>query len=219
MIPKRKAIKQELVKYLSKNGPTKTREIYDALAKSFSLSSSDLNRKTRDGKSYWEKEVRYAKWSLVREGIIKEPKESGRGIWELVEDEDLSPLICESPAELELAASELGPLRSAPEGQKKPKRIPGSSEAFARDAKVVAWVLQQAEGSCEVCDQKSPFKKDDGSPYLEVHHIKQLADKGSDTVQNAIAACPNCHRELHHGINRDVIKSQVYKKVGRLEFE
>ena len=42
-----------------------------------------------------------------------------------------------------------------------------------------------------------PFLKINGARYLEVHHLKRLADGGSDTIENAVAVCPNCHRELH----------------------
>ena len=37
----------------------------------------------------------------------------------------------------------------------------------------------------------------DGTHYLEVHHIDQLAKGGADTVENAVALCPNCHRKMH----------------------
>jgi len=46
---------------------------------------------------------------------------------------------------------------------------------------------------------EAPFKKTDGDPYLEVHHIKQLAKGGPDTAMNAVALCPNCHKEAHYG--------------------
>ncbi len=42
------------------------------------------------------------------------------------------------------------------------------------------------------------FEREDGSP-LEVHHVIRLADGGSDTINNSVALCPNCHRELHFG--------------------
>jgi 5-methylcytosine-specific restriction protein A len=32
-----------------------------------------------------------------------------------------------------------------------------------------------------------------------VHHLIRLADGGDDTVDNAVAACPNCHRQRHFG--------------------
>ncbi|MBW9106418.1 HNH endonuclease [Paraburkholderia phenoliruptrix] len=30
---------------------------------------------------------------------------------------------------------------------------------------------------------------------LDVHHRTDLADRGEDTGENAIASCPNCHHE------------------------
>jgi 5-methylcytosine-specific restriction protein A len=72
--------------------------------------------------------------------------------------------------------------------------------AYLRNADVVAEVLRRAKGVCERCKKTAPFlRKSDGSPYLEVHHLRQLANGGEDTVENAIALCPNCHRELHCG--------------------
>jgi hypothetical protein len=39
-----------------------------------------------------------------------------------------------------------------------------------------AWVLATAKGFCEACANQAPFFADDGSPFLEVHHVKMLAD-------------------------------------------
>lgn len=65
---------------------------------------------------------------------------------------------------------------------------------------MVAEVLYRANGHCENCKSAAPFLRDlDNSPYLEVHHKKTLADGGDDTVENAIALCPNCHRKAHYG--------------------
>ncbi len=83
-----------------------------------------------------------------------------------------------------------------------PKKITVISTAFQRNPYVVLAVLERAGGVCESCKQPAPFlKAKDGSPYLEVHHIIQLALNGEDTVENAIALCPNCHREMHFGKN------------------
>lgn len=74
------------------------------------------------------------------------------------------------------------------------------TRVFQRNPDVIAEVLTRAKGICEKCEKDAPFKRSsDGTPYLEVHHIKRLADGGEDTVENAIAVCPNCHRELHFG--------------------
>jgi len=70
---------------------------------------------------------------------------------------------------------------------------------FKRNPDVAAEVLERAKGSCEKCSKPAPFnRRSDGTPYLEVHHTKPLAAGGQDTVQNAIALCPNCHRQVHY---------------------
>jgi predicted HNH restriction endonuclease len=81
-----------------------------------------------------------------------------------------------------------------------PNTYETTTKVFQRNPDVIAEVLIRANGICEKCGKDAPFKrKSDGTPYLEVHHINRLADGGEDTVENAIAVCPNCHRELHFG--------------------
>lgn len=109
--------------------------------------------------------------------------------------------------------------KEAPTGNSAPAKIVSASTQFARDPKVVAWVLNAAGGRCECCGNDAPFARIDGSPYLEVHHLKRLADGGTDRVSNAIALCPNCHRELHFGINRSDLLSSVYGRIQRLVAE
>jgi 5-methylcytosine-specific restriction protein A len=86
------------------------------------------------------------------------------------------------------------------EAPRKPKTCFVLTKAFSRNPDVIAEVLHRANGRCEDCDSPAPFtKRKDGMPYLEVHHKVQLAHNGDDTVENAIALCPNCHRKSHHG--------------------
>lgn len=83
---------------------------------------------------------------------------------------------------------------------KLPEKVARLVETFKRSPYVVAEVLHRAAGVCGSCLKAAPFtRKRDGAPYLEVHHRRQLAHGGEDTVANAIAVCPNCHRELHYG--------------------
>lgn len=83
---------------------------------------------------------------------------------------------------------------------KVPQRVEVATYAFVRNADVVAMVLRRAAGLCEECSASAPFlRRKDGTPYLEVHHRKPLADGGEDSVANAIAVCPNCHRQKHYG--------------------
>ncbi|WP_207479601.1 HNH endonuclease [Arenibaculum pallidiluteum] len=83
---------------------------------------------------------------------------------------------------------------------KKPATVTVLAKAFIRNADVIAEVLDRANGTCEGCNESAPFdRRSDGTPYLEVHHKVPLAAGGDDTVENAVALCPNCHRNEHYG--------------------
>ena len=83
---------------------------------------------------------------------------------------------------------------------KKPDRIQSQTSTFIRNSDVIAETLEKANGVCEICRKPAPFIRDsDNSPFLEVHHKKPLSQDGEDTVENAIALCPNCHRHSHFG--------------------
>lgn len=103
-----------------------------------------------------------------------------------------------------------------PEGNQRPIATQSLVTQYQRDAAVIIWVLQQANGKCESCEKPAPFNRSDGQPFLEVHHVRQLAYNGSDTVTNAVALCPNCHREFHHGENSKTLILQIYERVARL---
>ena len=83
---------------------------------------------------------------------------------------------------------------------KKPARKLVLTYAYDRNPDVVAEVLCRAKGRCEHCNQLAPFmRRSDNTPYLEVHHKRPLSEGGDDTVENAEALCPNCHRMRHFG--------------------
>jgi 5-methylcytosine-specific restriction endonuclease McrA len=84
----------------------------------------------------------------------------------------------------------------------RPNKSKVIQSVYIRNQYVIAEVLYRASGVCECCKKSAPFNRDsDNSPYLEVHHKIPLAEGGDDTIENAIALCPNCHRQAHHGKN------------------
>jgi len=86
------------------------------------------------------------------------------------------------------------------ESPRYPKRLEVVVTIFDRSPYVTAEVLARAAGRCEACHAPAPFlRSSDGTPYLEVHHVRPLAKGGEDTVENAAALCPNCHRRSHYG--------------------
>lgn len=70
-------------------------------------------------------------------------------------------------------------------------------KVYYRDPYLKELVKRLAGGKCQYCGKKAPFKDKNGNPYLEEHHVKRLADGGSDEIGNIVAICPNCHRKFH----------------------
>lgn len=130
----------------------------------------------------------------------------------------IEPVICASMEELDDAVAKLLPTIAgkSPMGQRAPLKKESSSIVYNRDATVVAWVLSAANGICECCEIAAPFIKKNGLPFLEVHHIRQLAAGGSDTLSNTVAVCPNCHRELHYGQDKQTLIDRLYSRITRL---
>lgn len=89
-----------------------------------------------------------------------------------------------------------------PAGNLQPQQRKQTVIQYARDPDIRAWVLKRAGARCELCSNKAPFVKEDGTPFLEIHHITQLSHGGPDTPENTVALCPNCHRHLHYGKER-----------------
>lgn len=98
------------------------------------------------------------------------------------------------------------------EGEVKTRETTGL--VFQRSAQVRNYVLSRAAGKCEWCGVEG-FETRSGSIYLETHHIQPLSEKGSDTVDNVIALCPNHHREAHFGISSDELKEKMLRAVKR----
>lgn len=76
---------------------------------------------------------------------------------------------------------------------------------FVRDRYVSEYAKRRANGYCQLCGSPAPFLDKDGKPFLETHHVIWLAEGGSDSVDNTVALCPNCHRKMHYlNLDEDV---------------
>lgn len=156
----------------------------------------------------WFAELRRKQfWSLglseVKSEVVLEIFDELYG--EIFEDDE--PLELEGVEEIfekEVAESVSQPsevrLQRLADAPKLPERLEVLSTYFLRNPDVIAEVLHRAKGICGKCGKPAPFnRKSDGSPYLEVHHWIPLSEGGEDTLENAVALCPNCHREAHFG--------------------
>jgi 5-methylcytosine-specific restriction endonuclease McrA len=171
--------------------------------------------KTRPFEQKWANRASYERADMVAEGLLTDRND---GVWELsVPPEFARPTA--DRAELDRRVSRLLRLPSLPRpvGEQAPARRTSAQQAdYDRLPSVKAWVLLEAKGRCELCQIAAPFVRDDGTPYLEVHHVKQLADHGADVVENAVALCPSCHRRLHYGADRSDLRERLYNQVPRL---
>jgi 5-methylcytosine-specific restriction protein A len=81
-------------------------------------------------------------------------------------------------------------------GTKQPKKTTVETTSFERSPYVVEYAKRRAASSCQLCNKKAPFRDVSGRPYLECHHVVWLSDGGQDTIDNAVALCPNCHARM-----------------------
>jgi len=91
-----------------------------------------------------------------------------------------------------------------------------TSKTFDRDPYVSEYVKRRANGCCDLCRNPAPFIDKKGRPYLESHHIKWLSKGGEDTIYNAVALDPSCHRKMHvldleEDVKKLLSKIDVYK--------
>lgn len=100
-----------------------------------------------------------------------------------------------------------------------PERREGRRSYIERSASVRAYVLKRADGICESCRKPAPFRRSNGEPYLEPHHIRRLADGGPDHPRWVGAVCPTCHREIHHGEKGGTRNDELQKKLALMEGE
>lgn len=160
----------------------------------------------------------YTAANNVGSGIISRIRRilEQRGI---IEYQDNAPTSDEALLELRATRLQSEPIKTKPEGITAPQPVSTTSTSYVRDPEVRAWVRQQAAGVCEGCGVLAPFNLDNGQPFLEVHHVKHLARKGSDRITNAVALCPNCHQRCHRSSDRDAFTESLYAKIGRLARE
>jgi 5-methylcytosine-specific restriction endonuclease McrA len=92
-----------------------------------------------------------------------------------------------------------------------------SKQEYSRSSAIREYVKARAGGVCEACGDPAPFKTPDGDPYLHAHHIHELSDGGSDTIDSVAAVCPNCHYRIHHGSDGDEYNQALLEKINKIE--
>ena len=88
--------------------------------------------------------------------------------------------------------------------ERTPNQTSRQIRQYARSEKARRATLLRANGGCEnpECGGMAPDTDSSGSAILEVDHIEELSNGGSDHPLNMIALCPNCHAMKTRGARR-----------------
>lgn len=80
-------------------------------------------------------------------------------------------------------------------------------------------VIARSKFKCEYtkCTGMPPDVDSQGKPILQVDHIKPLSEGGSDSPNNMIAICPNCHVAKTIGKNKTKIAKEFIQIVSEKE--
>lgn len=132
-------------------------------------------------------------------GIVAKLDSSPRAI---VNDVSRFVYACQSLVVRQLTNEEVK-RRARRDGEQRPKRKFVCVVEYDRSDYVREFALRCAAGRCDLCKERAPFETPSG-PFLEVHHVVPLAERGPDTIENTVALCPNCHRRMHRlGLPKD----------------
>jgi len=99
------------------------------------------------------------------------------------------------------------------------KAIESVISNIKRSDLIKTYALSRARGRCEACESEAPFFKKNGEPYLEVHHMIELKNGGSDSPLNVTAICPNCHARITHGLDGTEFNELLKVKIHKLEHQ
>ncbi len=88
---------------------------------------------------------------------------------------------------------------------------------YLRDHNVRKYAKIRSKGKCECCDSPAPFITENEEPFLEIHHLVPLSDGGTDSPDNVVAVCPNCHQRFHHSKEREILTDKIFQKLRDLE--
>ena len=102
------------------------------------------------------------------------------------------------------------------------KRIPAAEQemyrellAFQRDPVLAKKAIQKAGNKCELDPSHKSFNDKDGKAYMEGHHLIPIAEQGNfqnslNQAANMVCLCPNCHKEIHLGANRQTLVKTLW---------
>ncbi len=110
---------------------------------------------------------------------------------------------------VDLLAPEKEELKAIDISSEAPRRKEYLIETYVRN---VTWARKARDTFgcfCMFDSCKNSFLREDGSPYIEVHHIVPLYEGGEDSLPNLSVLCAHHHKMAHFAANRTVAEIQT----------
>lgn len=93
------------------------------------------------------------------------------------------------------------------------EQVTSTSSQYYRSTPVKEYAKARADGRCECCGEPAPFDDKESEPYLEVHHVDELGEGGTDRPDRVVAVCPNCHMCIHYGADGEELNARLQEKL------
>lgn len=83
---------------------------------------------------------------------------------------------------------------------------------YSRSSKNGAIALMKANYQCEYDNNHITFNRANGTNYTEAHHLIPvcLGAQSTNNIANIVSLCPNCHRWIHYGQNKEKIITKLF---------
>ena len=138
---------------------------------------------------------------------------------ELIPDESIAPTDTDGENQQEALSLEQARIRAI--SALSPTVQAGTSQAlrtlYKRSKVIRDYVFLRANGHCESCKKSAPFRRANGTPYLEPHHTTRVSDGGLDHPRHVGAICPSCHREIHFGLAGHLRNAELIEFLASIE--
>lgn len=139
--------------------------------------------------------------------------------WELIQineklDDEVEKEVIKNPIPLkDLPKPEYSPKNKTEPGYEK------GHKTYPRSKVIQQQALERANYKCEINPEHTTFiSKYSEKPFMEAHHLipgaytdSGLFEYSLDHIANVVCLCPNCHKEIHFGIDTDKKISELYE--------
>jgi len=144
----------------------------------------------------------------------KTPQATVRRLLQELRDENFISFLdksgCYTLRGIDLLDSEKEEIKTISIIDESPQKREHLIETYIRKTKWAEHAKRILGSRCLFKNCENSFHKEDGSLYIEVHHIIPLYKGGEDGIWNLSVLCAHHHRMAHFAVSSDIIKIENY---------